>query len=1337
MVISSVDDLPDREAIAITGIGCRFPGSVRFSGVIRDVQELGELLCDGTEVITEVPGNRWGPEFHDPAGTRHGTTVSHVGAFLDDIDRFDAAFFGISPREAGLIDPQQRILLEVSWEAMADAGITREDWKGSRTAVYTGMLAGDYATLHTKTLGVTGIGPHYASGVEASFAVGRVAYAFDLHGPAATISSACSSSLLAVHLGARSLRAGECDAALAGGVNLLITPELSVFMSGIGALSPGGSCRPFDRAADGVLRGEGCGVVVLKRLKDALADQDRIYAVLLGSAVNHDGSSLGLTAPNAAAQEDLLRSALRDADLRPDAVDYVEAHGTGTPLGDEIELRTLAEVYGTGRDPRHPLLVGSHKAVLGHCDAAAGIAGLLKAIWVARERYVPAQPPHVAGTRSSAGVTVPDAGVSLDGLDRPVNAAVSAFGLSGTNVHLIVSAPAPSPGSRPAETGRVLLLSASTREGLTEQAARMRPFVAEAIDGDDPGELDDLLASAAVRRGHEAFRLALPVDSTADLDGALADPPAGCTGFADPDQIPEPVYVYSGQGSQWPGMAHDLYETDATIRATLDECDAAIREHADWSLVDELRRHDRSRLGDTDIAQPAIVAVQVAITRWLAERGVRPASVIGHSLGEVTAAQVAGCLTVGQAMRIVVLRGQVLHETAGKGRMAAVAAPETTVRAVLAARPAGPVIAAVNGPASVVVAGLADEVADLARELTGRGIRCVPLHVNYAFHSPVVARCGPRLRALLADINPGAPGLRLLSSAAGGADLESPDAAYWEKNLTDPVLLWPAIDRLLQEVTPALVEIGPHPVLGAPLADAMRAHHARGPVLHTLCRGEPGLLALHRTLSGLHVSGIRVDWERVTGRPRRFRTLPVPSWGGDRYWLPGVERGQQCGRAVPDWPGPSAAARLPETPPGNAPENPVAEDRVAAAVRRVLGMRPDQRLPRGRGLFELGLDSRGAVELRAELEAAFGIEMESTVVFEHPTVEQLTTRLADVEEAASSQTSRSRTPREDTRGIAVIGLACRLPGAENPEEFWSMLAEGRDAIGPLPPERGRDPAWADVGAQIPTHGGYLDDVAGFDAPFFRISPREARSLDPQQRLFLEVAWEALEDAGVRSTSAGVYLGLNTADYQQLLTREIGNVDLYYGTGTSFAAAAGRLSYFLGLRGPSMAVDTACSASLTAVHLACQGLRDEECEIAIAGGVNVIVAPTVAASMSAGGALAPDGRCKTFDEMADGYGRGEGAAAFVLKPLHAALSDGDRVYAVISGSAVNSDGASGGFTVPSADAQSAVITRALNRAGWAPGDVDYVEAHGTGTALGDPIEIRALAQALGQGRETRC
>ncbi|MCT2594589.1 acyltransferase domain-containing protein, partial [Streptomyces sp. N2-109] len=1381
------------EPIAIVGVGLRYPGGV------RDLDAFGALLGSGRSIVKEVPSDRWGPEFWDPEGTRPGTTSSHVGMFLEDIDRFEPAHFGIAAREVGSLDPQQRLIMEVAWEAMSDSGRPVEGWYGTRTGVFTGILAHDYALLHSKTLGTAGIGPHYAPGTEFSFAAGRLAHAFDLRGPAAAVDTACSSSLYAVNMACQNLRSGECDVALAGGVNLMTAPELSVFMSRVGAISPTGQCRPFHAAADGVIRGEGCGFVVLKRLSDAVADRDQIYATIRGWAVNQDGRSLGVTAPNAMAQIDLHREALRHAGLGPDDVDFVEAHGTGTPLGDQMELMALADAY-KARSVDQPVLIGSSKAVYGHTDAAAGITGLLKAVWIANAAHVPAQPALDEVSRAvdweKSGIAVPTTGTPLSELDRPVRAGVSSFGLSGTNVHVIVEAVADDAPLTPPtpEQPLVLLASASGEQGLAEQVSLLRGRAAE-----EQQHLGDLIASAATRRTHETHRYAAVAAGPDALLAALDDPqelPDGAyAGVVDPRGTPAPVFVYSGQGSQWPGMAADLYDDDATIRETLEECDALVRDHTSWSLVDELRRTDDSRLSRTDIAQPAIFAVQLAVTRWLAERGVRPAAVVGHSVGEIAAAHVAGSLSLTDAVHLVVHRGQILHETAGAGGMLAVKADPPSLTEALSDLDGSVVVAAVNGPDTVVVAGPHHALDAAESAFAARGLRSRRLDVDYAFHSPLVADCGPRLSSVLTGLEPAEPSVRMLSSVDPDTDVTHPDASYWERNVTEPVQLWPAVNRLLGEDHWALVEIGARPVLARPLTDGMAQAERPGPVLHTLRREERGAMALHQTLAQLHVAGVPVDWEKATGTPQRYRRLPAPSWGGDRYWLPGVERGQQTGAetAVPaqarlsllsadgrviaemlaepvdgsapataESPAPSArragpAASAPSEPtPPRLPAGPSITpvmDRVEAVTRTVLGGGPGRPLPRRRGLFEQGMDSLTAVELRTRLEAEFDLTLPSTVVFEHPTIDALGKHLAELlpsdghghpdgDVTAVADPAGGLEPGSDQGaaegGVAVVGIACRLPGAESPEEFWTLLSEGRDAIGEPPADRRKDKIWAEADPEVPTRGGYLPDVAGFDAAFFRVSPREARSLDPQQRLMLEVAWEALEDSGhpagaLEGQPVGVYLGLNTADYQQLLTRDMRQVDHYYGTGTSFAATAGRLSYFLGLRGPSIAVDTACSASLTALHLACQGLENGDCEVAVIGGANVIAAPTVSVSMTAAGGLAPDGRCKTFDDAADGYGRGEGAVALILKPLAAANRDGDRVYAVVRGSAVNQDGASGGMTVPNAAAQTAVVRQALERAGWAPQDVDYVEAHGTGTPLGDPIEVHALAEALGPDR----
>ncbi|MGF1429071.1 type I polyketide synthase [Kitasatospora sp. LaBMicrA B282] len=1406
-------------AVAIVGVGCRFPGGV------RSLDSFGRLLTRAPDVFTPVPADRWEAERSDPNGGP-GRIANGMGAFLPDIDRFDAPFFGVSPREAGLLDPQQRLVLEVAWEAMSDAGRTREQWAGSRTAVVLGLLAKDYELLHARTLGTGSIGQHHVSGLEFSFAAGRLAYTFDLTGPVSAVNSACSSSLLAVHQACQLLRSGECDTAVAGGVSLLITPDISIFLSRVGALSPSGRCRPFDAAADGIVRGEGAGVVVLKRLADALADGDRIHAVIRGSAANNDGTSMGLTVPNAAAQADLLELALRRAGLAPAEVDYVEAHGTGTAIGDVIEVDAIGEVYGADRGT--PLLVGSHKALLGHMDAAAGIGGLLKSTWVVNSGTVPRQ-PHVdrlnPGVNWRDGVvTVPSEHTAIGGPDRPARAGVSAFGLSGTNVHVIVEAPPTAPAREADRPGHpyVLLASAGSAAGLAEQLGALR----ESVAATEPADLADLAASSTNRRTHESHRYAVVAADRAQLLEVLADPTepqdGGYPGVVlDPESAPEPVFVYSGQGGQWPGMALDLYRDDPVVRAALDECAELISATAGWQLLDELRGADPAAgLNRTEIVQPAIFAVQVALTRWLADKGVRPGAIVGHSLGEVAAAHAAGVLSLPDAITLIVRRSETLGLASGWGLMHAVTADEETVTAVLAETGLPVTVVAVNGPTSLVVAGPAAEVGQAAAALEARGLRCRQLRVDAPAHSPLIGELGPRLGAALAGLRPAAPAVRLLSTVDPDATDLTYDAGYWVRNFTSPVRFWPAIDRLLAEDDHPLVEIGPHPVLVPSLTEAQRLRGRQAPALPVLSRYEPGRLAGYRALARLHAAGTPVRWPAAVAGPVRYRTLPVPSWGGDRYWLPGVPRGSQGvtdpqrAGAVGGGPakvrislldehdrvtgeayarldagaGAAAAAVAAVAPaPAVAPVTPVAPaapltppvppvpvavppapsaaaagragglvELVTDAVREVLGLPAGQPVARRRGLFEQGLDSLTAVALRRRLEQQLGLELPSTIVFERPTVAALAEHLAELAPHATApaatptpepaaapipEPAATQTP-EQPDGIAVIGMSCRLPGAASPEQFWDLLNTRTTTAGKLPADRLRDPIWAELGDTVAPRGSYLPDLAQFDAPFFRISPREAALLDPQQRLFLETAWEALEHAGcpahtLAERPVGVYAGLSMADYQYLVARAMPDtgLTLHQGTGTSFAALAGRLSYVLGLRGPSMAVDTACSASLTAVHLACQALRSGDCEVAVVGGASAIVAPSpLIASMAGGGALSPDGRCKAFDEAADGFGCGEGAVVLVLKPLAAALRDGDRVHAVLRGSAVNQDGATGGLTVPNPAAQADVVRRAVERAGWAPHEVDYVETHGTGTPLGDPIEVSALAAALGADRD---
>ncbi len=1461
---TAADDIADD--IAIVGIGCRFPED------IRDLGALWRVFLEGVNMTGEIPADRWGPQFQHPDPRRPGTTYCPKGAFLDDVDKFDADFFGIAPREARELDPQQRLLLETSWAAMEDSGIPRQSWEGSRTGVFTGVLAMDYAVLHAKTAGVGSINPYYASGKEFSFGAGRIAYTFGLHGPCLMLNTACSSSLMAVHLGCQSLRNGECDAALAGGVNLMLAPELSVFMSKIDALSPTGVCRPFDTAADGVVRGEGCAVVVLKRYTDAVADRDRIWAVVKGSAVNHDGRSAGLTAPNAAAQQMLLRSALDNARVDPADIDYVEAHCTGTPLGDPLEVSALTAAIGSAREPDRPLLVGSHKANFGHLDSAAGILGLLKGVLVARHGVVPPQihlnEPTAAVDWEHSGIRVPTAPTPLRG-PVPRIVGVNAFGLSGTNAHVVLTSPPaslteaatepraggsaageataggsaageptagePTAGEATAAEPRateptaaeptasraaipVLVVSGPTPMALASQAAAYR----DRFRDSDPAELSDLLYSASVRRTHHDYRLAVVGQTAADLAEAIDAHLAGQAGngTAVGDTLGRPariVHVFSGQGSQWPGMGMELYRTEPLVRETIGECDSLIREIAGWSVLEEIGRTKRSRLMETQIAQPTVFALQLALTRLWTSWGLAPDAVLGHSMGEIAAACVAGAIGVPDATRLIVHRGRLMQQATGSGRMTAVELPAEEVRAALESRGGDVCVATVNGPRSVVIAGGPEPMEWAVTRLQGAGATCMPLGVDYAFHSPAVRKYGDELEEVVADLTPAVPALPLLSSVDPEAEEPITDAAYWGRNVRDAVLFWPAVDRLLAKEDAVFVEIGPHPTLTRPLRAALAHRERSGLAVSSLARGKSAPETLAAGLASLYPVGIPVNWTAVHGAGRRYVGLPPLRLAGDSYWLAGVERGRQGGSlgagrlhaevrlfddegrlvaevggvaedaerhgtkaaggsaaqpAVSAGPGggdraqaaPGRADRA-QPAPGHAQPAPgrvgraQAADMVSAAVAEILGHEPAKRISRVRGFYELGLDSFTVVELIKRLQADFGVELEASAGIEHPTIDRMADHLVAAAAAQAAEEPQAEAPavvagetatRRDLREpdgrpepIAIVGMSCRLPGASNLHEYWTLLCDGVDATRDVPETRwDAEEMLADgqvgPGTAVTRRGAFLDGIDQFDNAFFRVSAREARSMDPQQRLFLEVAWEALEDAGLSADSlrggkTGLFVGMNTTDYQELVTRHADNVDLYYGTGNSFSGTAGRLSYFLDVRGPSLAVDTACSSSLVAVHLACQSLRTGECGVALAGGSNVMVTPTVYLAMSAAGALAPDGRCKTFAAAADGYGRGEGAGTVVLKTLSRALADGDRVYAVIKGSAVNHNGASGGLTVPSAEAQEEVIKAAMAQGGVANEAVDYVEAHGTGTSLGDAVELAALDRALGAGR----
>jgi len=873
------------EPIAVVGMACRFPGGADTPDAFW------RLLMEGRDGITEAPADRWDADaLYHPDAEATGKMTTRWGGFLHGVDRFDPGFFGISPREAAAMDPQQRLLLEVAWEALEDAGQPAGRLAGSATGVFVGVHShsSDYAWLQLRELGAAGT--YTSTGTAHSILANRVSYWLDLRGPSLAVDTACSSSLVAAHLAVQSLRSGECDLALAGGVNLMLTPESTVALSRMRMMAADGRCKTFDSRADGFVRGEGCGVVVLKRLSDALAGRDPVLALVAGSAVNQDGATNGLTAPSGLAQREVVRRALKDGRTDPALVTYVETHGTGTPLGDPIEVEALAEVLGEAGG--ESCLLGSVKTNIGHLEAVAGVAGMIKTILALRHETIPANlhfrqaNPHLplAGTRFEIPVA---ARPWPAGTGR--HAGVSSFGFGGTNAHLVLrEAPPPAPppphGAGP-DRAHVLPISARSPEALDALAREYGDLLAGS-----PPPLADLCFTAALRRTHFEHRLAVVGGSARELAGSLAAhlageaPPGVVRGDADPDTRRRLTFVFSGQGSQWPGMGRALLATEPVFRTMIESCDALLRPLSGWSLVDELTApEERSRLHETEVTQPAIFAVQVALAALWRSWGIVPAAVVGHSAGEVAAAHVAGVLDLEDAILTIHHRGRVMRRATGAGAMAAVGLSRSAVEAFLRERGGAVSLAAVNSPNSVVISGDPEEIAAAVEELTERGTFARPIPVSLASHSIQMEPLRDELVRSLSGLAPRAASVPLYSTVTGErARPGDYGAEYWGRNLREPVLFAQAVAAATGDGSDFL-EIAPHPLLRIPLEQC--AAGAEPLVLGSLDRGLPESFALLRSLAALHVRGHRMDWAAL--HPSGGRVVPLPRypWQRRRYWL--------------------------------------------------------------------------------------------------------------------------------------------------------------------------------------------------------------------------------------------------------------------------------------------------------------------------------------------------------------------------------------------------------------------------------------------------------------------
>ncbi|MGA5559742.1 type I polyketide synthase [Streptomyces platensis] len=876
-------------SIAVIGLGCRLPGAA-------DVHEFWERLIGNDDSVTAIPGDRYDAAAYHAPDPSPGKSVSAKGGFIGDPFAFDPGFFGISPAEARAIDPQHRVLLQVVWEALEDAGIRPSALAGSRTGVFVGQATAEYGDEH-RPLTEQDIRRTISSQLR-SMASGRISYALDLRGPSIVLDTACSSSLVAVHMARQSLLAGESDLAVVGGANVVLSPRDSIAYSQADMLSPEGRCAFGDADADGFVRSDGVGVVLLKRLADARRDGDPVLAVLAGSAVNNDGRSSGLLVkPSAAGQAEMLREACRSSGITPADLSYVEAHGTGTSVGDTVELSALATAMGAGRAPDRPLRTGSVKSNIGHAEAAAGIAGLIKTVLIARNGLIPASlhlnSPHPLLDDPDSPLRVVTENEPLEDGDETY-LGVSSFGLSGTNAHVVVRR---HPSGRTAEAApaaaderpELLVISARSQRSLerlaTAYARHLRPGGAGHRE-----PLRDICAAAALRRDHHPYRMWVIGDSHEEVAGRLealaageeiADGGRGEAGFGAERQT---VFVFPGQGAQWPGMGRRLLQAFPAFRDRMAECDAAIQAELGWSVIELLRREQEDFPTGIDVVQPALWAMEVSLAALWRDLGVSPSACIGHSMGETAAAVIAGALPVRDAAAVICRRSRLMRRLGGRGRMLATDLSPDEAERVAARHPDALCVAVENSPHSTVLAGDPERLGTLAADMAERGRLARFVDVSVASHSPDMDALRSELLDALTGLEPRETSLPLYSTVrAESVPGTALDARYWMDNLRCPVRFAGTVSRLVKQEESVFLEISPHPLLTSAVEETLDAIGAPDLTVASLRRKENEGVELARAAGRLHAAGAGIDfsrWFRGAARP-----VPLPRYPWDNEHL--------------------------------------------------------------------------------------------------------------------------------------------------------------------------------------------------------------------------------------------------------------------------------------------------------------------------------------------------------------------------------------------------------------------------------------------------------------------
>ncbi len=1018
------------EPIAIIGIGCRFPGA-------NGPEAFWKLLQNGVDAITEVPPDRWDiNEYFDPTPGTPNKMYIRTGGFLDRVDLFDADFFGISPREAMRMDPQQRVLLETVWQAFEHAGLVPDKLAGSKTGVFIGISNNDYSNLQYRSGEIPDA--YHGTGNALSIAANRISYWFDFHGPSIAIDTACSSSLVSVHLAVQSLRNGESNLAVAGGVNLILTPEANLIFSHARMMSLEGRCKTFDASADGYVRGEGCGIVILKRLSEALKNGNRILAVIRGSAVNQDGRSNGITAPSGLAQQEVIREALKNANIAAEQIGYIEAHGTGTILGDPIEVQSFGAVM-KNRSKARPCLIGSVKTNIGHLESASGIAGLIKATLALYHESIPA---HLHFKQINPHIPINELPLEIPTTTRPWPsgtehrfAAVHSFGFGGTNSHIILEE-APKQQSTQNEIDRplqILTLSAKNEQALNDYVKAYVGYLAS----HGPVSLADICFTANTGRSHFAHRLTVTAANIEQMRERLSALAQGQPVFEAnrgerrTHRRAKIAFLFTGQGSQYAGMGRLLYETQPTFKQALERCDQILKSYLEKPLLSVMfpANGDTALIHESAYTQPALFAIEYALAQLWRSWGIEPDYLIGHSVGEYVAACIAGVFSLEDGLKLIAARGRLMSGLPHDGDMAVIFADQAKVSTAIESYQDQVSIAGVNGPNNIVISGKKEAVQKIVEKFQSEGIESRSLKVSHAFHSPLMEPILDQFESIASEVNYQAPAIPIISNLTGKiVDANTvPDAKYWRQHIRNAVQFYAGMRTLAEMDCQVFIEQGPNPIL---IGMGKRClPQSKALWVASLKQGQNDWQMLLNSLGQLYVAGVNIDW-RGFDRDYHRQLVSIPNYPfqRQRYWVEGTVQKRaniatDASQAMDHEPEMKSQARADETTPqpmltrqavlDAAPDRQV--DLVTSFLKQqlaaVMGLNI-QRIDDHQPVNNLGLDSIMAIELKNKIERQLEVEYPIANLLEGPSIHQISQQLLDLIAGSGSKREKIEAAKE-------------------------------------------------------------------------------------------------------------------------------------------------------------------------------------------------------------------------------------------------------------------------------------------------------------------------------------